>query len=340
MSDNAKPVAAGNAEILGAKVLERRLYACARQADPPMRLSSRDLVLLAVLTVLWGVNWPIMKIGVRDFAPLTFRTISMAGGLVVLAVAARLAGQSLRVPREHWRETAVLAFFNMVVWYVLAIYGVKLLSSGRAALLGYTMPIFTAVFGFLLYGDRPGARLWIGVAAAAIGVALLLSGEFSAIAGQPLGTLLMLGAAASWALGTQWTRKRRQPTQIVVLTFWSLAIAFAVCALIALVFERSQWVRPPNAAEWGAIAFNAFAVFGFCQVVWFRLATILPPVASGLSVTLIPVIGVFSGMAILGETPHWQDYAALVAILAAIVCVLGGRRDDAPVRPPPGEVVR
>lgn len=314
-----------------------------RAAVPPlpMRLSPRDLALLAALTVLWGLNWPIMKIGVRDFAPLTFRTISMAGGLVVLAIAARVAGHSLRVPREHWRELAVLAFFNMVVWYVLAIYGVKLLSSGRAALLGYTMPIFTAVFGFLMYGDRPGARLWIGVGAASVGVALLLAGEFAAITGRPLGTVLMLAAAASWALGTQWTRKRRLPTPILVITFWSLAIAFVVCTLIAVAFERSQWVRPPNAQEWSAIAFNALAVFGFCQVVWFRLATILPPVASGLSVMLIPVIGVFSGMAILGETPHWQDYAALVAILAAIACVLGGRGSAAPAaRPPPEGVVR
>jgi drug/metabolite transporter (DMT)-like permease len=57
-------------------------------------------------------------------------------------------------------------------------------------------------------------------------------------------------------------------------------------------------------------------------VVWFRLATILPPVASGLSVMLIPVIGLFSGMWLLGEVPHWQDYVALVSILIAIVTVL------------------
>ena len=63
-------------------------------------------------------------------------------------------------------------------------------------------------------------------------------------------------------------------------------------------------------------------IFGFAQLVWFRLATILPPVASGLSVMLIPVIGVFSGVWMLGERLAWQDGVALVCLLVAIGSVL------------------
>ena len=50
------------------------------------KLSGRDLWALAMLTVLWGVNWPVMKAGVRDLSPMTFRSLSMIGGLVVLAI--------------------------------------------------------------------------------------------------------------------------------------------------------------------------------------------------------------------------------------------------------------
>jgi drug/metabolite transporter (DMT)-like permease len=63
-------------------------------------------------------------------------------------------------------------------------------------------------------------------------------------------------------------------------------------------------------------------VFGFAHVAWFRLARILPPVASSLSVMFIPVLGVFAGMALLGEVPHWQDYAAILLILGAKSTVL------------------
>ncbi|MCX7202193.1 MAG: DMT family transporter, partial [Burkholderiales bacterium] len=78
----------------------------------------------------------------------------------------------------------------------------------------------------------------------------------------------------------------------------------------------------PNAQEWWAIAYNIVLVFGVCQLLWFRLASILPPVASSLSVMMIPVVGLFSGMIMLGERPTWADYAALAFVLFAMFTVL------------------
>jgi len=292
-----------------------------------LRLSARDLWLLVLLTLSWGVNWPVMKIGVHDLPPMTFRTMTMIGGLPLLATIARARGIPLRVPREHWGELFVLALFNMVLWLILAIYGVELLSSGRAAILAYTMPVWAALLGIVVYAEHPSPRLWVGVGAAALGVLLLVGGETAKIAGSPMGTLLMLAAAAVWGFGTHLMRRRRLHAHILTITFWSLAIGLLACGAIALGFERGRWERGPNAAEWGAIAYNAFVVFGFSQLAWFRLATILTPVASGLSVMLIPVIGLFSGMVMLGERPGWQDWLALASVLAAMATVLlPGRR--------------
>lgn len=290
--------------------------------NEPLRLSPRDLWLLALLTLAWGVNWPIMKIGVNELAPMSFRALTMIGGLPALAVIARVAGVSLRVPREERGELLVLALTNMVLWIVLSIYALKLLSSGRAAILAYTMPVWTALIGIALYGEHPSRRLWVGVAAAALGVLLLLGGEIGAIAGRPLGMLLMLSAAAIWGLGTHLMRRRRLRAHILTITFWSVAIGLVVCSGLALAFERGSWTRAPDAAGWGAVVYNALIVFGFAQLVWFRLVSILPPVASGLSVMLIPVIGLFSGIVMLGERPGWQDWIALAAVLVAMASVL------------------
>lgn len=285
-------------------------------------LSTRDLWFLALLTLTWGINWPVMKIGVSQLEPMTFRAACMVLGIPVLYLLVRLRGQPIAVAREHWRELGVLALTNMAGWYVLVMYGVQLLSSGRAAILGYTMPIFTAVIGFAFFGERAVARLWLGVAAAAVGVALLLSREIGAIAGSPLGTAFMLAAAAVWGLGTQLMRRRRQSTPVLVIAFWSLLFSLLVCGTLAFVLERSSWTHLPAWSGWFAIVYNAVVIFGFTQVMWFRLATILPPVVSSLSVMLIPVIGVFSGMWLLGERPTWQDFAALASILLAMVAVL------------------
>lgn len=207
------------------------------------------------------------------------------------------------------------------MWHGLIIVAIPTLSSGRAAILGYTMPIFSAVLGALCFGNRLPARAWGGVAAAAGGVLLLLWHELSQLGGRPFGVLLMLTAAASWALGTQLLRRSTIPLPTLTLSFWMTVQTTVVMSALSLLLERGAW-HAPSAATWGAIAFNALLVFGFAQPAWFYLVRGLPPVASTLSVMMIPVLGVFSGALWLGERLHWQDRAAVALMVLAIASVL------------------
>ena len=75
---------------------------------------------------------------------------------------------------------------------------------------------------------------------------------------------------------------------------------------------------------------NAVLIFGFAHAAWFTLARALPPVASSLSVMMIPVLGVFSGALGLGEVLHWQDWTAVALMVVAIASVLmPGRSSEA-----------
>jgi drug/metabolite transporter (DMT)-like permease len=284
-------------------------------------LSPRQLALLVILTLVWGVNWPVMKLGVADYPPLTFRAISIVLGLPLLALVLVPFKAPFRIPRAHWRELLWLTATNMLVWHVCIILAVRTLSSGRAAILGYTMPIFSAVIGSMLFSTRLAPRGWLGVSAAAIGVALLLWHELSQLAGRPLGVLLALVAAAVWAFGTQLLRRTRIGVPTLTLSFWMTAITAVWLVLLATLFERDGWRAPP-AATTGAILFNAVLIFAVAQAAWFSLARDLPPLASTLSVMLIPVVGLFSGAWWLGEVLHWQDWAAVVLMVVAIGSVL------------------
>jgi drug/metabolite transporter (DMT)-like permease len=285
------------------------------------QLSRKDLVLLALLTLFWGLNWPVMKIGVRDFPPLTFRTISMLGGLVVIWLAARAQGASLAIPAGARMTVIRLAIPNMLIWHSMIIIGVKLLSSGRAAILGYTMPAWAVLSGLIFFGDRISRSALVGIALAMSGALLLLASEFSRLSGQPVGTVLALIAAAGWGFGTVLMKRTQLDMPTISLTFWMLSFTTVIMAMLALVFEYPA-MRIPNLIEWAAIIYNSAIIFGFAHVVWFRLARILPPVASSLSVMFIPVLGTFSGAWILGEVPHWQDYVAMLLILGAMSTVL------------------
>jgi drug/metabolite transporter (DMT)-like permease len=285
------------------------------------KLSSRQWITLSLLTLVWGLNWPIMKFGVTGFPPLTFRSLSMLIGLPVLGLALVLMKIPFRIPRSHWRELFTLAVFNMFVWHVLVILALPMLSSGRAAILGYTMPIFSAIWGVIWFNAPLRARQWLGVAAAGVGVLLLLWNELSHLSGQPVGVLMVLVAASTWAYGTQRLRHTPMPVPTLTIAFWMTCMTTVLLTVLACVFEQDRWQMPAESTQW-AILYNALGVFAFAQAAWLTLARGLPPVASTLSVMFIPVLGVFSGAWWLGEVLHWQDWTAVVLMVVAIASVL------------------
>ena len=285
------------------------------------QLSTRQWTILALLTLVWGLNWPVMKIGVTGFPPLTFRMLCLWLGTPVLGLALVAMKVPFRIERRHWPELLRLSVFNMFIWHALIIIAVQSLSSGRAAILGYTMPMFSAVLGALVFGDQLAKRAWGGVAAATLGVVLLLWHEMANLSGRPVGVLLALVAASTWALGTQLLRRTTLPVPTLTISFWMTTMTAVVLTVLATVFERGQWVAP-SGSNWLAIGFNAVLVFGFAHAAWFYLARSLPPVASTLSVMLIPVLGVFSGALWLGEVLHWQDWAAVGLMMLSIAAVL------------------
>ena len=285
-------------------------------------LTPRQLAALLFLTLVWGLNWTVLKIGVQQgFPPLTFRAVSILLALPVLWLWLHIQRLPLTIARRYWGQVAWLGLFNVVLWNGPMILGIPLLTSGRAAILGYTMPIFSALLGAWLFRDRLDARAWVGSAAAVLGVVLLLWNEFSILGGRPLGVALLLLAAACWAYGTQRLRRTQVPVATLTLAFWMMAEGALVLGLLGIGVEHARWRVPDRDVVW-ATAYNALLVLSLAQVAWFSLARNLPPLASTLSVMMIPVVGVFSGALWLGEVLHWQDWSALVLMSVAIASVL------------------
>ncbi len=289
--------------------------------------------------MIWGLNWPVMKLGVSHYPPLTFRAVSMWLGLPLLWLVTRWLRVPLRIARHDWRELGVLTMTNMVIWYALSVVSLQLLSSGRAAILGYTMPIFSALWGAWLFGQRLSLRQAGGVGAAALGVALLLWHQLGQISGQPWGAIGMLVSAAVWALGTQQLRHTRIQAASLALVFWMSLVTTVAMTGLALALE--PWPMP-DATAWFSLVYNAVLIIAIAQPIWLVLARNLPPIASTLSVMLIPVLGTVSGAWWLKEQLHWQDFAAIVLMLAAIGSVLLPRGDRAatPRAPLPAEPSR
>lgn len=286
-----------------------------------MSLTASQAVSLVLVTLVWGMNWAVMKAGVSEMTPLVFRAACLWGAVPVLALFMHWRGIPFKVPRGERNKILQLGFLNIVCWNTLIILSLPLLSSGRAAILGYTMPVFAAIAGALIYKTPMQGKHFIGILAALSGSVLLLWHEMATLAGQPAGVLLALSAALCWGIGTQLLRHARMTAHIVTFTFWSILLGASAILILALLFELQSFQWPARVSLL-AVAYNSLLVLSLAQVAWFSLARGLPPQASTLGVMMIPVIGVFSGVILLNEAMHWQDLAAVALMLLAMFSVL------------------
>ena len=291
-------------------------------------LSGTDLLLILIVTVAWGMNYPVMKYVVMQYPPTTFRAMTFVLGTISLGLFAFIKKESLIVPKgERWL-TLKLSLPNMVLWHLGLVYGLTLLNSGRAAIIGYTMPVWTLLASVMLFSEKLTGRALLAVASSLTATLLLAQHELSHFAGQPLGLIYTFGAAITWGIGNAMMKNSKLSISSVSLTFWSLLCGSVVFCAFAISLETSRW-RWPLPLEWMAIAYGGCVTFAVCYVAWFRVARKLSPVASGLSIMLVPVVGVFGGAWSLGEEIAREDILALGFILIAMALVLSPRKKSA-----------
>ncbi|WP_281915485.1 DMT family transporter [Caldimonas thermodepolymerans] len=288
-------------------------------------LTRRQFWGLALLTLMWGTNWPMMKFSLREITPLYLRATTMSGGALMLLAFYLARGVPVRVRGRELATVAWLALPNILGWHLFSVLGVHELASGRAAILGFTMPIWTVLAGALLFRERMDARVWLSVACGAAAVALLVAEELNALMGRPVGVVYMQVAAVCWALGTLLMRRTRTELPTEALTVWMMLLGSVVFwTLAALTEPAPHWHF--SAPMWASLAWGAAINYGFAQIIWFGMARDLPPAASAFSVMAVPLVGTLAATVIVGEVPQWQDWAAALLIMGAIASALLPRR--------------
>ena len=300
-----------------------------------MTLTRRQWVLLALLALTWGLNWPMMKFSLREVSPLWFRALTMSGGTLTLIAFFAWRGMPLAVSRADGLRVAVLALPNIIAWHLFSIIGLSQLPAGRASILAFTMPVWTVLITVLLFGERMSLRSWLAVVSAIAAVGLLAAHELLALAGRPAGVLWLQAGALSWALGTVLMRRSTLTLPVQTVTVWMMLFGSVFFWLVAPLAEPWPAWRQWQAATWWSLGYGVFLNFGFAQIIWFGLARNLPPQASTFSVMAVPLVGTASATAIVGEVPRATDWLAALCIVVAIASATGASRASGP--PPRGD---
>lgn len=288
------------------------------RADAAASLTSRPfgIVCLLVTATGWGVNWPIMKIILHDWPPFFARGTAGLAAACGLALIAAMRGERLSVPSGAMGPLAFAATSNVFVWMGFATLSMVWLTVGEAALLVFTMPIWTTVFAWPLLGVRPTLRSIAALALGVAGIGMVLVGPGFALGGGKLpGVLFALGAAVLFAFGTI-ASGPPIPMPPVALTAWQVGLGCLPMVLIGLVFERPDLgaLRGPG---WIGMAYMAVVPMALCYLSWFAALRRLPPSTASMSMLLVPVISILAAAAVLGEPLGARESLALA-------CTLGG----------------
>jgi drug/metabolite transporter (DMT)-like permease len=270
-----------------------------------------------------------MKLAVRELDPWTFRTICLLVGGSGLLALVRAGGQSLVIPRAERGPLALAALFNITAWHLCSAYGLTRIQAGRGAIIAYTMPLWTVIFGRLLLGERIGRTRLAALALGLGGMAVLMAPDARTLWAAPAGTLLMLGAAIAWAIGTVLTKATRWTMPTAALTGWQVVLGGIPIALGAVLGVAggdgalSQVAAISSAAILGTAYATLVGVI-FCHWAWFRIVAILPAGVAAIGTLGIPIVGVLASAIVLGETVGPAELFALVLVVGALGLLVGG----------------
>jgi drug/metabolite transporter (DMT)-like permease len=289
------------------------------------KVSFKVLALLAALTLVWGTNWPLFRIALEELPVLTFRTIVLSAAIVMLWLVMRWRGESFDVPKGRWPHLVLASLMNIIVWNIATSLAVLYIPSGHASVLAYTMPLWVALLGFVVYRQPLNGRLLLAIAIGAVAVIALMLPNFRSYASAPQGLFWGLSAGFCWAIGTFVVKRTSWPRMGLSLTFWQVVIAWPPMALGMAVIDG--WPQHmPSATALTATLYTGAVPMALGTATWFTLVKLLPTQVAALSSIAIPIVAVLSGVLLLHEPLSALQAVAIGSTVISLWLALVPRR--------------
>lgn len=278
-------------------------------------------LLLGAVILFWGVNWPVMKYGLHYVPPLTFASLRLLVGAMLLASIAAMRNE-LRWPhREDWPLVWGVALLQMAASMGLANLGLQYVPAGRSAILVYTTPLWVVPLAMLWLDERLTALRMFGLLLGLGGVAVLFN-PFAFDWRNPqivLGNGLLLFSALLWAIMIVRVRGHRWYGSPLSLAPWQMLLATLTLAPFVLYFEDLSAIRWEASLGW-VLLYNGPIATAFCFWAMISVTRALPAITTSLSTLSVPMVGYAVAMLTLGETITVSDSAGFALILGGLIC--------------------
>src|SRR3954451_4125956 len=212
--------------------------------DAQGRSRQIGLLCLAITALGWGLNWPIIKLILREWPPLFARGTAGLVAALGLAAVALMRRERMTVPSHAFGRLSLAAALNVFAWMGFSTIAMVWLSVAEGTLLVYTMPIWATLLAWPLRGARPTFRDLAALALGLTGIGVLLAGSgFTLGPGKLPDVLIALGAAVLFALGTV-RGVSAIPLPPIALTAWQVGLGCAPMVVAGLLFGKARLGAP------------------------------------------------------------------------------------------------
>lgn len=279
-----------------------------------LRLGPVDIGLGVAVALTWGMGLVFAKAAIAHFPPILLMALRFSVTALALV-------WLVRVPRAHLRALFLIALVSAAVQYSLTYTGLKGLDAGVAAIIVQLEVPFLTLLGALLLGESTGWRKWTGIALAFFGV-YQITGE-PRIAAAWGSVLLVIGGAATWAVGQAMIRSLRDIDGLTV-TAWVAVMAAPQLFVMSFLFETGHWqaIRSAGWVVWGAVLYLGLVMTALGYGIWYTLVRRNPVSQVAPFLLLLPLFTVLGGFLFLGETLGLQVLAGGAVVIAGVGLIL------------------
>ncbi|HKE49744.1 MAG TPA: DMT family transporter, partial [Rhodanobacteraceae bacterium] len=269
---------------------------------------------LLVLGAIWGASFLFTRVAARDFGPFMLVEIRLAlGALVLLPFLWRARA---KFPRAIWPKIALIGAINGAIPFVLFAWAAQRAPAGISAITNAMTVLFTALVGFLFFGEKIGLRRALALVAGLAGVVVLASGK---TAGASIGLAVLAGCVAAFLYGVGIQLVRRHLGGLPPAAVASATLSTST--LLTLPFALADWPRHAiPAMSWLSAGLLGVVCTGVAFVMYYRLIARIGASRASTVTYLIPLFGVAWAWLLLDE-PLTPTMAIACAVILGSVAI-------------------
>lgn len=311
----------------------RGLIWSAETGEQERRLTKPGIyLLLAVVVVILGLNWPLMATALRTIPPVWMAVFRVSGAAVVVIALGAFTGNLRVPPGRDLPMIASVAIFRLGAVMVLVFFALTLVPAGRASVLVWTTSLWTVPIAAIFLGERMTSRKWAGLAIGLPGILILAEpwGNDWSDPGVIIGTLLLLSAAILSASTAVHIRGHRWTITPLEAMPWQLIGAAIPLTILALVVDGVPVIDWTPQLAW-IVVYQG--VLGTGLAFWAQIVVLrnLSAVSTNLTLMGVPVVGVISSAILLDESITTALVVGMAMIIAGVALNLLADRADLPV---------